>query len=186
MERKLPFDSTFSDKMKLALFLTTPSNAQNGHTLNQIHNDTLFVFSNTSVDPILVLKEGKYKIPDSELINFIEHRKKRSEFVMLGTIDCFSNYALIKYTYNGYLYVNVWDLKEEEILCNFLLKDIIKNEGIKGGITYNMNDNTSIDILPRYITEKELAFIILTSDLLDEFPYLEEDDNPILMILKLR
>lgn len=185
VQQKLPFSPSFSDKMKLALFLTA-STTRNVNTLNQIHNDTLFAFSDTSEEPLLVLEKGKYKMPDSELINFIKLREKRNDFVTIGSIDCFSNYALIKYIYNGNSYINVWDTEKEELICKFLSKDIIKQQEIKNGITYNINNRTSIDILPGYITEKQLAFMVPASELLEEFPYLRDDDNPVLMILKLK
>lgn len=146
----------------------------------------MFAFSDIVGEPILSLHKGKFNVPNSEIINFINLKEKSNDYIMIDFISFFSNYTLIEYVYRGNLYAEIWDTKKEKIISKSLLMDVIKKERIKSGFTYKFNDTIEVDIMPKYITERELVFVIPASNLLEKFSFLKEDDNPVVMIMKLK
>ena len=66
-----------------------------------------------------------------------------------------------------------------------LFRSVVTKEVFSDGFAYTLPSGNVIHVLPRYVTQGKLVFVLSPEDLMDDISGLKEDDNPVLMVINL-
>ena len=179
LKEYLPFDPNFTDREKSITLLSCGRGRTKEYiVLNNIFCDTIYSFSAISHSPIAIWDKGRKELPKKDLGDFLNLLRQENSYIVPRGIDRFSHFLLIRYIHQGLYITTLWDFHNNKVIAEYK-NDL--NGGGRAGFPYKLESGENINILPAILTEKKLAFFIPAADL----PQIEDDDNPMLMIMEI-
>lgn len=152
---------------------------------NTAETDTIWACT-SEVKPFFIVDKGKYVMPQAERSDYFKaFLELNPTYPKDFHFDAFSNYVLMKYLYKGLEVAELWDLPTGKILSRCSLRNVVTKEVFSDGFAYTLPSGNVIHVLPRYVTQGKLVFVLSPEDLMDDISGLKEDDNPVLMVINL-
>jgi len=153
---------------------------------NSVETDTVWVFSDTAVWPLLIVDKGKYVMHQAERSDYFKaFLELNPTYPKDFHFDAFSHFVLMKYLYKGLIVAELWDLPGGKILSRCSLRNVVTKEKFSAGFAYTLPSGNVIHALPAYVTQSKLVFVLSPDELMDDIPGLKEDDNPVIMVINL-
>jgi len=139
-------------------------------------DETVFKITDKGAEPVFILKEGSYR-PDpgqsAMHINSDGYYAILPSFIGMVGVGAFQNYYLIRYMRDVQAVYELWSKTDNRIVSrNF---ELTLPSGKK--IT---------KCVPHYIYEDTIAFIIQAHRIFEEIEGMKEDDNPVIVHIKLK
>lgn len=142
-------------------------------------NDTIYRFHNNKSEPCFVISKGNFKISES-IASDISRKKERAKYIF-GEYGFFiSSYYFSFYMYQNKVYNDVWNLNN-----SLLYRNIRANIEDKDGLLFIIDDKETY-IKPKFVFGNYLYCISQASEVMDSIPFLQKDDNPVIIELKLK
>ncbi|WP_102407418.1 6-bladed beta-propeller [Parabacteroides bouchesdurhonensis] len=182
------FDTLASIRTKTCIFLqTNKSNTVDKFLINEASNDTVYEINSSCIKPFCIIKKENHAIPVSQIDNFLK-LPPENDYILYSTIDAFSSYMLYRYLYKGVSKIELWSSESNEKIANSELRRSGSDlrSPLKGGFKFEFNTGNSINILPSYVSDSRLAFLIPAEECLNEIEGVKEDDNPLLLLIDLK
>lgn len=152
---------------------------------NTAETDTIWACT-SEVKPFFIVDKGKYVIPQAERSDYFKaFLELNPTYPKDFHFDAFSHFVLMKYLYKGLEVAELWDLPTGKILSRCSLRNVVTKEVFSDGFAYTLPSGNVIHVLPRYVTQGKLVFVLSPEDLMDDISGLKEDDNPVLMVINL-
>lgn len=141
--------------------------------------DTVFSVTRNGVRPLCLIDKGQYKLPPEEAKKLMT--PDPSPYIRGMGLSSISDYYLVTYIYENIVYDEVWSKLNNQIVSRFSNKDR------KFGIPLHLPAGKEIRLNSRslYIDRNIVAASIdAISAVEGGVPGVEEDDNPVLVIME--
>lgn len=180
------FDTTATERRKACISLNIArSNTADKYLINRSFDDTLYIINNSILNPICILNKGPYILSEEESENFMK-LPSDNNFITYTSLDMFSSFVLYRYYWHGDFSLQLWNWEKEEIIGKAELNKPNQYSGLVGGFNYVFHSGKKTRIIPNYVTDSCLGFLIPAEDCVGEIKGVKEDDNPVLMMIKLK
>jgi hypothetical protein len=143
-------------------------------------NDTIYRIYNDKPEAYFIVSKGNLKIPQ-QIVSDISRKKERYEYIFGEYGFLISSYYFSYYIYQNKIYNDVWDVNQSSLLC----RNIRSGMEEKDGLLFMIKD-TKIYLSPKFVSDEYLCCIASSSEMMDIIPSLNEEDNPVLLFLKIR
>ena len=176
-----PYDSTATDRYKAGFYLTcNRTNTRDKYVINPPLVDTLYSVSKSGVNPMLILKKENHVLTSDILYESIMKLPPNNDFLTYTTLDMFSSFVYYRYLWQGKFSAQLWNYEKGKMIGKVDL------ETDRYGFNYVFDSGNKVRISPIYVTDKCLAFMIPAEKCVGEIDGVKEDDNPVLMVMKLK
>ncbi len=179
-----PADTTLTQREKAAIYLTKPRcKAGSLYLFNNTASDTIYNITRDSCEVFAILKKGSLALPWDEMMRFTNLPPGHSYITGLS-IGYIPGLFLLEYAYKEKHFAEIWDETTGQLLSRTNLTRESEFEDFHG-IPYMLSSGKSIRISPSLYKEDKLVFIIPSEKLYGEIQGVEEDGNPVVMMLEL-
>lgn len=142
-------------------------------------SDTLFRITTEYEEPFMVLYKGRYQMPDKELAEG-EYKK----YITGGNHVFSTKYYFYEYGYNDKLYMEIWDMRTEKPVYRTVMDR--DNWGNAYGIPVKVG-NERIRVWPSCIFGDNIYCSVYNyENAVKIVPGLKEDDNPVILHLRIK
>lgn len=143
-------------------------------------NDTIYSINDEKAEPFFIVSKGNLKIPE-QIASDISKKKERAEYIF-GEYGFFvSPYYFSYYTYQNKIFNDIWDTNKSSLLY----RNIKNNIDEEDGLLFTIRDK-EIYLIPKFVSNEYLCCVAQPTEMMDIIPSLREDDNPVLLFLKIR
>lgn len=154
-------------------------------------NDTTYRVTTESDDPFLVVNLGKYKRPLKNAATRDGNDESAHKYINKGGDIMSSKYLFFTYMYDELSYSEVWDMEAEKPVFRTHFTYELGEDGmpknIKGiGVPVKIGDE-EVEVWPSYISGDDIYCVSFGyGDAMKLFPDMKEDDNPVILHLRLK
>lgn len=147
--------------------------------------DTIYHITPKMDKPYIVTNIGKYKMPAEIKMNRQKRMTERSNYIMSTTINWIGNYMLVSYMYNDKRYSDTWDIEKEQLKYRTIFS-FKEKTGFEGHPFLIDGVKISINSYLIYVLGDYLYCVIPAHDAMEFMPSVSEEDNPVILELKLK
>lgn len=182
-ERLFPIDTALTEMERLCLagqinFCRNRDLA----VVNFANEDTVFAVTEEGVQPLCIFEKGEYGLPEEEATKMMEMTPQGSPYIRTMWLSSVPDYYLITYMLKNVFYDEVWSKADNRIVARF------SNENGEWGIPFCLPSGKKIRLNSRslYINGNIVAaFIDAATAAEGEVVGVDEDDNPVLVVMEL-
>lgn len=179
------YDSTDTDRYKAGFYLMcNRSNTRDKYLINTPLNDTLYSVKKTMLEPCAVLLRGSHSLTEQVLNNSIMKFPPENDLITYTSVDLFSDFLLYRYYWNGQFYIQLWNLNNRSLMGKVCLNQLDQLSGLQGGFNFVFESGRKLRLIPNYISDRYLGFIIPAQDCVAEIAGVKEDDNPVILLIQ--
>lgn len=176
------FDSTATDRYKAGFTLMCNRTfTQDKYVITHPLGDTLYSVSKSAIDPILILQKKNHVLTSDVLKESIMKLPKDNDFITYTHLDLFSSYLIYRYYWHGNFSLQLWNIETGKMIGKMNM-----GQNYQSGFNYVFDSGKKVRLIPLYVTDDYLGFLIPTENCMDDIEGLKEDDNPVLMIIELK
>lgn len=181
----IPYDTTLTGReimiyMRPLIYTSLDSSVYYGNYVR----DTIYEINKKGIFPRAVLNMGAYKLPRSEYSQMMTLLNKTVPYVLLPRMSVWPGYYFVQYVYNGSSWAQMWDRKTGELVGR---RQLIEPGGKDfKSIPYTLESGKIIYTTPIATIGKELIFVLSAEDVAGVVPGVKEDDNPVLMFMRIQ
>ena len=156
--------------------LTNRSSNRDMLVFNRPMEDTVYMVTDKAVEPLFVLKKGKYDITFTDLDRFMTAAVKNMTCLLWPGISIIPGFILVEYQREGNRYLEIWDMNKQQIISRTTHKD---------GFPFLLPSGKKVNLpaSKMYIDGNSLIFILPAEALYTEIEEVDAEDNPILIVL---
>ncbi|MBO5226116.1 MAG: 6-bladed beta-propeller [Parabacteroides sp.] len=181
------FDTVLTIKGKAGFSLMcNRSNTKDKYLVNIPTNDTLFSITKNGISPLVVLQKSTHNLNVDLFNNGILKLPENNDFITYSHIDLCSSLLLYRYFWQGEFFIQLWDIESNKLIGKLNLGKPISTGNINGGFNFIFNSGKKTRLLPNYVTDNTLVFLIPAEDCVGEIENVKEEDNPVLLIIDLK
>jgi hypothetical protein len=149
---------------------------------HDIFNDTLYrIKSRREITPHLVFKRGALS-PRPEDTHKVENKRKQ---VYFKSVMESGNHIFLNYVYQDKTWRDVWSKLDGSLLIHTVPKNLgLPYDNIS--LPFTLPDGTVIDLQIGYADKDKVYGIMEALDACKFLPEVEEDDNPVIVVAKLK
>lgn len=165
-------------KRSAVQILTSACQNRDGFILNRPMSDTVYQMTAQAMEPLFILKKGKYDLKYEDLGRFMTQEMKTMECLMWLNISSLPGYYLIDYKQKDGWYSEIWSKETRSV--------ITRMKG-KKGLPFRLPSGKEL-ILPTtslHILGKNVIVPIQASELDGEIDGVTADDNQVLLVMEL-
>lgn len=145
---------------------------------NRPMEDTVYTVTDRGIEPLFILKKGKYDISFADLDRFMTSAVNRMTCLMWPRINAIPDYYLIEYKREGVSYQEIWNAENQQLVSRI---------SYKTGFPFILPSGKQIRLpaSTMYINDNTLIFSVPAEELEDEIEEVKVEDNPVLLVLTL-
>ena len=142
-------------------------------------SDTVYRITDKALEPLFILKKGKYDIKYEELGRFMTREMKTMKCLMWTRISSLPEYYLIDYKQGEHQHSEIWSKKEQTIVARVREKN---------GLPFRLSLGKEITLPTERLCIKGKTVIVPVpaEELEGDINGVTADDNPVLLVLELR
>lgn len=142
-------------------------------------SDTVYRITDKALEPLFILKKGKYDIKYEELGRFMTREMKTMKCLMWTRISSLPEYYLIDYKQGEHQHSEIWSKKEQTIVARVREKN---------GLPFRLSSGKEITLPTERLCIKGKTVIVPVpaEELERDINGVTADDNPVLLVLELR
>lgn len=154
-----------------------------GAIFQDVYNDTLFYIKDRNhITPYIVLKRGKLM---SDIKDVYDDARKAQQVYFRNMTET-EKYFLIKYFYRNMLYTDIWDKSSKKLISRVEMPNSFSALTQKFNARYELpnGEETIVNIV---YAKKDQLYCLLEAPVAAKFmDNIDEEDNPVVMILHLK
>lgn len=144
--------------------------------------DTIYHITKDSANPAIVLNQGFLKMPHKIAASKAYFENDDNYITGFYSRFC-GNYAFMQYYYNKKAFFDIWSISEGAPISRSLV-DFTTRTGHPGS-PLKINDAT-INVWPKFFDQDRVYCIVEAAEFKEAMPELTDEDNPVIIILKLK
>lgn len=182
-KRLFPIDTTLTEMERFSL--AWQLNYCRNRDLAVIHfanEDTVFTVTGSGMQPLCIFKKGTYGLPAEEAKKPMEMTAEGSPYIRSMWLSVVPDHYVITYMLKNLFYYEIWSKTDNKIVSRFSNKDG------KWGIPFCLPSGEKIylDTRSLYVNGNTVAaFIDAATAVEGGIASVDEDDNPVMIIMKL-
>jgi hypothetical protein len=142
-------------------------------------NDTVYRIDENKSEPDFIISKGHLKISE-QIVTDISRKKERAGYIFGEYGFLSASYYFSFYMYQNKIYHDVWDINSRSLLCRNTRSSIEEKEGLLFII-----EGKEVYLKPKFVSGNYLYNVIPSYEMMDVIPSLQNDDNPVVVELKL-
>jgi hypothetical protein len=143
--------------------------------------DTIYRLTPEMYEPYIIINKGHYKTPANIYSDLNILNRESSKYITQDFGRLADKYFFIRYYYDNKCYNDIWDITESKLLY----RGIIGSDGGIYGIPLMINGQ-KIDVWPDFVNNDYIYIKIDAGNAVKFMPNISEDDNPVIVELKLK
>ena len=143
--------------------------------------DTIYRLTREMDEPYIIINKGHYKTPANIYNDLNVLNRESSKYITQDFGRLADKYFFIRYYYDNKCYSDIWDITESKLLY----RGVIGSAGGVYGIPIMINGQ-KIDVWPGFVSNDYIYVAIAPEDAVKFMPNISEDDNPVIVELKLK
>lgn len=178
-----PMDTTLTEMQRLNLiWQLNYCRNRDFAVINFANEDTVFTVTESGAQPLCIFKKGVYNIPEEELMNPTEASGFGSDYIRTMWLSSIPGFYLISYVRKDNFWDEIWRKSDNQILSRF------SNEDGEFGLPLRLPSGKKIRIDARRLYVKG-NLVVTSIDAVEavegKIPDVDEDDNPVLIIMEI-
>ena len=143
--------------------------------------DTIYRLTREMDEPYIIINKGHYKTPANIYNDLNVLNRESSKYITQDLGRLVDKYFFIRYYYDNKCYSDIWDITE----CKLLYRGVVSSDGGVYGIPLMINGQ-KIDVWPSFVNNDFIYVKIDPENAMKFMPNISEDDNPVIVELKLK
>ena len=178
-----PMDTTLTEMQRLNLtWQLNYCRNRDFAVINFANEDTVFTVTESGAQPLCIFKKGVYNIPEEELKNPTEASGFGSDYIRTMWLSSIPGYYLISYVRKDNFWDEIWRKSDNQIVSRF------SNEDGEFGFPLRLPSGKKIRINARNLYIKG-NLVVTSIDAIvaveGKIPDVDEDDNPVLVVMEI-
>lgn len=178
-----PMDTTLTEMQRLNLtWQLNYCRNRDFAVINFANEDTVFTVTESGAQPLCIFKKGVYNIPEEELKNPTEASGFGSDYIRTMWLSSIPGYYLISYVRKDNFWDGIWRKSDNQIVSRF------SNEDGEFGFPLRLPSGKKIRINARNLYIKG-NLVVTSIDAIvaveGKIPDVDEDDNPVLVVMEI-
>ncbi|CAK7074892.1 MAG: hypothetical protein PARBA_03016 [Parabacteroides sp.] len=178
-----PMDTTLTEMQRLNLtWQLNYCRNRDFAVINFANEDTVFTVTESGAQPLCIFKKGVYNIPEEELKNPTEASGFGSDYIRTMWLSSIPGYYLISYVRKDNFWDEIWRKSDNQIVSRF------SNEDGEFGFPLRLPSGKKIRINARNLYIKG-NLVVTSIDAMvaveGKIPDVDEDDNPVLVVMEI-
>lgn len=178
-----PMDTTLTEMQRLNLtWQLNYCRNRDFAVINFANEDTVFTVTESGAQPLCIFKKGVHNIPEEELKNPTDLSGFGSDYIRTMWLSSIPGYYLISYVRKDNFWDEIWRKSDNQIVSRF------SNEDGEFGFPLRLPSGKKIRINARNLYIKG-NLVVTSIDAIvaveGKIPDVDEDDNPVLVVMEI-
>jgi hypothetical protein len=152
---------------------------QNNLYLSPIHDNTIYLLKQSSIEPVFKINFGKNSFPEKDNTNKYNVFEKDFKYALKQNYFITSKYVLFDFFYKLDRFFGIYNKEDSTFLQGKITNDLIKK--LRFSPSWG-NDNFLIDAIPSDVIYNSFPFLLEHK----EIESLKADDNPVIVLYQLK